>query len=470
MKMKTQIKRKAKRMLSLLLTAMLLISTMVGGISTVSAAEDTLQPTTTPVADGYYRVFVTDSKYFNSAPYIHYWGGSSATDWNKRPAMNKLTGTNAQNQSVYWYDVPSDSTGIIFQHPNEKQSVDLMVRSDDTLKFQNGAGYYISDYKDEKYLYSYWDASSLLPSNAVASSVALSASNTQINPNDTVTLTATLTGKKSNTVTLTLVDGNGTTVETKSVTADSATFTVTPSAETTYKVVASAEGYNSVESAAVTVHIVGSKTFYLWRSNENNIGNTSVWDSPVQMQMNADGKYVCDVDVKRGNNFVTITEDKVNPYKSLTAWNSGNEVNVNVTEKSSIISNIYPQQYQVDKMYYFPLFVSTQEGRITFAFDGAKALVASDAGSTPVENVTINVPTVDNATVTAASDTATAAEGKSLTIAKDSTFTVTVKPDEGYELASIAYNGKTKTESPATFTASVSGGITVAVNKKENPT
>lgn len=221
MKRKTQIKRKAKRMISLLLTAMLLISTMVVGISTVSAAEDTLQPTTTSVADGYYRVFVTDSKYFNSAPYIHYWGGSSATDWNKRPAMNKLTGTNAQNQSVYWYDVPSNSTGIIFQHPNQKQSVDLMVRSDDTLKFQNGAGYYISgDSKDGKYLYSYWDASSLLPSNAVASSVALSASNTQINPNDTVTLTATLTGKKSNTVTLTLVDGNGTTVETKSVTAD----------------------------------------------------------------------------------------------------------------------------------------------------------------------------------------------------------------------------------------------------------
>lgn len=38
MKTKTQIKRKAKRMLSLLLTAMLIISTMVVGISTVSAA------------------------------------------------------------------------------------------------------------------------------------------------------------------------------------------------------------------------------------------------------------------------------------------------------------------------------------------------------------------------------------------------------------------------------------------------
>lgn len=471
MKMKTQIKRKAKRMLSLLLTAMLLISTMVVGISTVSAAENTLQPTTTSVANNCVRIFVTDN-YKKGQHYIYFWGSKTYTNpanWDSSYSMNKLSGTNEQSQNVYWYDVPIDVTSFIIRPSKSYQSENMSISN-----VTSGTGYYISSgagSNSDGYKYKTWDATAFLPSNAVASSVTLSPSKTQINPNDTVTLTATLTGKKPDTVTLDLVDGNGTTVDTKSVTADSATFTVTPSAETTYKVVARADGYNSVESATVTVHIVGSKTFYLWRSNVNDIGNISVWDSPVQMQMNADGKYVCDVDVKQGNNFVTITEDTVSPYNSLTAWNSEEEVRLNVTETSSIISKVYSQPYYyVNKNYYFPLFIATKESRITFTFDGAKALGASDAGSTPVENVTIKVPTVDNAKVTAESGTATAAEGESLTVAKNSNFTVTVAPDKDYELAEITYNGNTQKTSPATFKADVTGGITVTVNKKVTPT
>ena len=334
-------------------------------------------------------------------------------------------------------------------------SVYIGKKSNVTIKFN-------IDGEGQKHLYVI--AESTLPK--VADSVTLTASSETVTSGGSTTLTATLTGKAVSNVKLTLTGGD--TPETATVSGDetTATFTVTPSAETTYKVVASAEGCNSVESAAVTVHIVGSKTFYLWRSSVSDIGNKSYWDSPVQMQMNDDGKYVCDVDVKSGNNFVTITEDTVNPYNSLTAWNSENDVNVNVTETSSIISNIYVQPFNVhDKKYYFPLFTSTKEGRITFAFDGAKALVASDAGSTPVGNVTIKVPTVDNAIVTAKSGTVTADEGGSLTVAKDSNFTVTVIPDEGYDLAGITYNGNTQTTSPATFTAAVSGDIKVTVNK-----
>ena len=44
--------------------------------------------------------------------------------------MNKVIGTNAQGESVYWYDVPSNSTGVIFQHPDKNQSVDLNVKTD----------------------------------------------------------------------------------------------------------------------------------------------------------------------------------------------------------------------------------------------------------------------------------------------------------------------------------------------------
>lgn len=472
MKTKTQIKRKAKRMISLLLTAMLLISTMVVGISTVSAAEDTLQPTTTPVANGFYRVFVTDNKPFNSAPCIHYWGGSSATIWDSRPTMNKLNGTNAQNQSVYWYDVPSNSKGIIFQHPNEKQSVDLMVGSDTKLKFQNGAGYCISGDKDGKYLYSYWDASSLLPSNAVASSVALSASNTQINPNDTVTLTATLTGKAVSDVTLTLTGGG--TTQTKKVTGSdtTATFTVTPSAETTYKVVASAEGCNPVESAAVTVHIVGSKTFYLFYSDyTDNRDNPKDWPSNNKILMtNENGKYVGVINgVAKSNNYFAINDnDSLSADKQL--WTRDTMNKIELTNESQYIEKNSFDKKLYDNIVNFYYHASSSASSIKIIFDGENAITLADVGSTPVENVKIDVPPVDNATVTAASDTAKAAEGGSLTVAKDSTFTVTVKPDKDYELASITYNGVTKTASPATFTASVSGGITVKLNRKETPT
>lgn len=567
MKRKTQIKRKAKRMLSLLLTAMLLISTMVVGISTVSAAENTLQPTTDTVADGYYRVFVTDSKYFNSAPYIHYWGGSSATDWNKRPTMNKLSGTNAQSQNVYWYDVPSDSTGIIFQHPNQSQSVDLEVGSDTKLKFQNGAGYYISDEKDGKYVYSYWNASSLLPSTAVATSVTLSASKSEISPNETVTLTAKaegkidgfvnyvlkangvaltgsdynkstsdsevsftvtpsdttkytvevsaegrtsvtsneqtvtvtkpdvatsvslsassasvvegnsvtltaeITGKNSDTVTLTLVDDNGATIDTKTVTTDSAEFTVTPSAETTYKVVVSAEGYNSVESAAVTVSIVVPKKFYLFYSDyTKNQDNPNNWPSDNKILMTyEDGKYVGVIEgVATSNNYFAINDnDSLSADNQL--WTRDTMNQIKLTNESSYISKTYGVK-DYGNIVNFYYHASSSASSIKVIFDGENGVTLADAGSTPVEKVTINVPAVDNATVTATSDDTTAAEGKSLTIAKNSTFTVTVTPDDGYELASIAYNGETKTASPATFTAAVSGDITVTVNKKETPT
>lgn len=459
MKTKTQIKRKAKRMLSLLITAMLVISTMVVGLSVVNAA--TTERTV-------YFVKNSNVNSWESDKICAYAWKKGTNTSNAAWPGQKMTKEDFHISAYGSADIYSckldisqnNYNQIIFNNSNE-QTADLDLTSDVNIFIPTS----LTDGNKRKCDSSYY--SELDP---VATSVSLTPTTQDINAGDSVTLTATLTGKAVSDVTLTLTGGG--TTKTAKVSGDdtTATFTVTPSAETTYKVVASAKGYNPVESAVVTVHIVGSKTFYLWRSDVNNIGNTSVWDSPVQMLMNADGKYVCDVDVKSGNNFVTITEDTVNPYNSLTAWNSENEVRVNVTETSSIISNIYAQPFYVGKNYYFPLFVSTKEGRITFAFDGAKALVASDAGSTPVKNVTINVPPVDNATVTAESGTETAAEGGSLTVAKDSTFKVTVEPDEGYELAGITYNGVTKTASPATFTASVSGGITVKLNRKETPT
>lgn len=435
MKTKTQIKQNTKRMLSLLLTAMLLVSTMVVGISTVSAAtKKTIYFIKNGNAAGWSKVFAycwTENSDGTTTENAR-WTGVEMTDTGKK---------DEHNNSIYSYVMDNDYVNVIF-NPGE----------------DNGKTGNLTIPEDENcYNYSTGRWSSYSELTPVATNLTLTPDNTSIENGQSATLTATLTGKAVSNVTLTLTGGD--TPQTATVSGDetTATFTVTPSAETTYKVVASADGYNSVESAAVTVHIVGSKTFYLWRSDVNNIGNTSVWDSPVEMQMNAGGKYVCDVDVKKGNNFVTITEDTVNPYNSLTAWNSENDVRVNVTETSSIISNIYPQPFNVGKTYYFPLFSSEKDGRITFTFDGDKALVASDVG-----NVMINVPTVNNAKVTAVANSTTYNEGDSFEIEVGSSFTVNVAGENGYTLNKITYGTQSRTETGANFNAE-SGVTTFSV-------
>lgn len=257
--MKTKLFRVGRRSVSVILAVMMLLSTMlVGTVSTVSAAS-TLQPTTGEVADGCYRIFVTDNYKFGTAPYIHYWGGSSSTNWDSRPTMNKVDGTNEQGQSVYWYDVPSNSTGVIFQHPNQKQSVDLGLGektdlNSNLLKFENGAGYYISGEDGGKYKYDYWDASSLLPqvSTPVADSVSLSADPTTVTVGSSVTLTATVDSPAANNITYSFTKASG---GNATESQNGNTLTVTPSAAGTYKytVTAKADGYSDVTSAEVTI-------------------------------------------------------------------------------------------------------------------------------------------------------------------------------------------------------------------------
>lgn len=59
--MKTKISHLGRSTVSVILAVMMLLSTMlIGTVSTVNAAS-TLQPTTGVVADGYYRIFVTDN-------------------------------------------------------------------------------------------------------------------------------------------------------------------------------------------------------------------------------------------------------------------------------------------------------------------------------------------------------------------------------------------------------------------------
>lgn len=255
--MKTKISHLGRSTVSVILAVMMLLSTMlIGTVSTVNAAS-TLQPTTGVVADGYYRIFVTDNYKTNTTHKLFWWGSSkeNPANWESSKSMNKLDGHNENSQDVYWYDIPSDITAFIIRPSDRKQSVDLTV-SDADLKFSNGVGYYISGESNNKYEYAYWDASSLLPQETkpdVADSVALTANPTSVKVGNSVTLTPTVSSPKSDNLTYTYnkISG-GTATEVKN--ADNS-LTVTPTAAGTYEytVTVSANGYSDVTSAKVTI-------------------------------------------------------------------------------------------------------------------------------------------------------------------------------------------------------------------------
>lgn len=279
--MKTKISHFGRSTVSVILAVMMLLSTMlIGTVSTVNAAS-TLQPTTGVVADGYYRIFVTDNYKTNTTHKLFWWGSSkeNPANWESSKSMNKLDGHNENSQDVYWYDIPSDITAFIIRPSESKQSVDLTV-SDADLKFSNGAGYYISGESNNKYEYAYWDASSLLPQETkpdVADSVALTANPTSVKVGNSVTLTPTVSSPKSDNLTYTYnkISG-GKATEAK----NNDKLTVTPTAAGTYEytVTVSANGYSDVTSAKVTITAFYTATQQAYVDLEtyvNSVQNTS---------------------------------------------------------------------------------------------------------------------------------------------------------------------------------------------------
>lgn len=265
--MKTKISHLGRSTVSVILAVMMLLSRMlIGTVSTVNAAS-TLQPTTGVVADGYYRIFVTDNYKTNTTHKLFWWGSSkeNPANWESSESMNKLDGHNENSQDVYWYDIPSDITAFIIRPSGSKQSVDLTV-SDADLKFSNGAGYYISSENNNKYEYAYWDASGLLPQETkpdVADSVALTANLTSVKAGKPVTLTPTVSGEKSNNLTYTYKKiSGGAATEVKN--ADNS-LTVTPTVAGTYKytVTVSADGYSPVTSIEASFTVTDSVKYYI---------------------------------------------------------------------------------------------------------------------------------------------------------------------------------------------------------------
>lgn len=169
-------------------------------------------------------------------------------------------------------------------------------------------------------------------------------------------------------------------------------------------------------------------TYYLWTSESDNVTDANAWTSTKLTYSN--GSYVGNVSFPK------------------YGWNYYFTSDIDVQENNGCyLARVSFQKENTD---------------VKFTFTPEKTVVISRNTSTPVGNVKINVPTVENAIVTATANSTTYNEGQSFDIKVGSSFTVKVTGENDYTLNTITYGKQSKTETGAEFTA-VSDATTFSV-------
>lgn len=228
------------------------------------------------------------------------------------------------------------------------------------------------------------------------------------------------------------------------------------------------EPTTATDSSAETTQPVTSE-YYFWYSTDSSIANSEKWQQ-VPMIKKDSKYYVSNLPVNKGGNFYFIVNKNAEKPYLDTVWKAGNDVTVNCAACKNI-NGKNPQSYYVHDLgatvcYYY---ISVKEdGSYSFTFDGNKTVTVTEGSilpPDPTDTVTITVPTVDNAIVTADANSTTYNEGASFDIQVGSSFKVNVKGENGYTLNTITYGKQSKTETGAEFTAeSGAKTFTVAMN------
>lgn len=201
-------------------------------------------------------------------------------------------------------------------------------------------------------------------------------------------------------------------------------------------------------------------TYYLWTTESDNVTDANAWTSTELTYSN--GSYVGNVSFpKYGWNYYFTINKSPNSVKESTIWSSENEVRENLrSETSDFTSDIDVQEN--NGCYLARVSFQKENTDVKFTFTPEKTVVISRNTSTPVGNAKINVPTVENAIVTATANSTTYNEGQSFDIKVGSSFTVNVTGENDYTLNTITYGKQSKTETGAEFTA-VSDATTFSV-------
>lgn len=315
---------------------------------------------------------------------------------------------------------------------------------------------------DMRLYYTAGSESSLTP---VAQSVSLTALPETVTSGGSTTLTATLTNKATGVdkVTYTFKTADGTEVGTVTDSAENTASVEVKNitSDTTYTVTVSADNYKSITSNEATVTVKAKKTFYLFNSEINDIAN---WPDGNGIEMKlVGGKYVAQLDLKYSgtgaNHYFAINDSSNKPTKDSQLWHGKTEYSITNNVKN--VNGAGPQDY--NQVYYF-YFAYYKLNSVTIEFDGEKNVTITDGGST-AKTVTITVPTVENAKVTATANSTIYNEGQSFDIEVGSSFTVNVTGEHGYTLKEITYGTQSGTETGAEFTAkSGVNTFTVAMN------
>ena len=102
----------------------------------------------TPTPGGTRRIEFTDNKGWGSV-FIYYWGSAGGDPEWPGYSMNKIDGDNGYGGTNYWYDVPTDVTGIVFSGPEGQQTADVTYDNDATGWYptdeQDAEGHWLTD-------------------------------------------------------------------------------------------------------------------------------------------------------------------------------------------------------------------------------------------------------------------------------------------------------------------------------------
>lgn len=226
----------------------------------------------------------------------------------------------------------------------------------------------------------------------------------------------------------------------------------------------SSEPTTATDSSAETTQPV-TGDYYFWYSTNPDIERYSENWEKVPMTKYGSSYYVSNLPVKsRGNFYFIVNENAEKPYRN-TVWETQNDVTVDYKECASNLSDKGTEERYVPKesdnnqkepVYFYRIAVKS-DGSYSFTFDGNKTVKVTEGGSIqptePTDTVTITVPTVENAKVTAVENSKTHNEGDSFDIKVGSSFTVNVEGENGYILKKITYGTQSETKTGANFTA-----------------
>lgn len=452
--MKTKISHLGRSTVSVILAVMMLLSTMlIGTVSTVNAV----------------------TKKFNSVNLVGNINGNTKWDSTEYPfTFDETTG-------VWYLDITFTKRSVFKARVNNGWDISFGDSNrNDCVISDNEIGDYTISIKDDSP-----DKAALTvvkkTVKKVADSVTLTASSSPVQVGTEVTLTASLNNKATD------LDASAVTYEFERTNGAKVTgipngntykFTPATAGDYIFKVTASAKNYTSVtntvkvtatsdSSAETTQPVTGE--YYFWYSTDSSIANSEKWQQ-VPMIKNGSKYYVSNLPVNKGGNFYFIVNKNAEKPYLNTVWETREEVKVDCTACTNLSRNdlqSYNVPGQSGSVFYY--YISVQaNGSYSFTFDGDKTVKVTEGSIQPTEptdTVTITVPTVENATVTATANSKTYEEGQSFFIRVDSPFTVKVTGEKGYTLNTITYGKQSKTETGAEFTAeSGAKTFTVAMN------